>query len=99
MLRFMREPPKEEFGMTFFDIDQGFNGAGIEEVRIEVGPSGSVNKTTLEKPKSLSKVLSPKKQALNNQVRKSHQFERSGVWGCGFFTNSRRKRCLQQCLV
>ena len=61
--------------MTFFDIDQGFNGAGIEEVRIEVGPSGSVNKTTLEKPKSLSKVLSPKKQALNNQVRKSHQLK------------------------
>lgn len=60
MLCFMCEPPKEEFGMTFFDIDQGFNGAGIEEVRIEVGPSGSVNKTTLEKPKSLSKVLSRK---------------------------------------
>eukprot|EP00434_Breviolum_minutum_P042473 symbB.v1.2.037806.t1/scaffold5686.1/size24587/2 len=25
----------EEFGMTFFDIDQGFNGAGIEEVMIQ----------------------------------------------------------------
>ena len=47
--------------MTFFDIDQGFNGAGIEEVRIEVGPSGSVNTTILEKPKSLSKVLRFKK--------------------------------------
>ena len=45
--------------MTFFDIDQGFNAQGIEEVRIEVGPSESVNKTTLEKPKGCSKV-SPK---------------------------------------
>ena len=42
--------------MTFFDIDQGFNAQGIEEVRIEVGPSESVNKTTLEKPKGCSKV-------------------------------------------
>ena len=71
--------------MTFFDIDQGFNGAGIEEVRIDVGPSGSVNKTTLEKP-----------------PRYCHQktsFEQPGSEKRGFFTNSRHKRCLQQCLV
>ena len=46
-------------------------------------------KPLLKNPRVCPRYCHQKNKLWTTRFGKSHQFERSGVWGCGFFTNSK----------